>query len=164
MRFFQSMELSLFHSRKIAIRTWFCNCPQYLCLFRIVVEYSPSIQDPGKMLVLPNLSDQCFSCQPIRWHPHAPIKITFFHDVQRDIPSWEPSPNQVATRFSHIPFPITILRKDDHTDSVQEERLGLPYWTMIQAIFCRGGRIHMCGHSDVGIFKNLGATSIFTWV
>ena len=30
-------------------------------------------------------------------------------------------------------FPI-VLPKDDRTDSVQEEQLGLPYWTMIQAI------------------------------
>ena len=36
------------------IRTWFCNCPQYLCLFGILVECTPSIHDPGKMLVLPN--------------------------------------------------------------------------------------------------------------
>ena len=26
------------------------------------------------------------------------------------------------------------MPKDDHTDSVQEEQLGLPYWTMILAI------------------------------
>ena len=31
-------------------------------------------------------------------------------------------------------FPITVLPEDDHLDSVQEERLGLPYWTMILAI------------------------------
>ena len=36
------------------IQTWFCDCPQYLCLFHIVFEYSPSIHDQGKMLVLPN--------------------------------------------------------------------------------------------------------------
>ena len=40
--------------QKFAIRTWFCSCPQYLCLFCIVFEYIPSTHDPGKMLVLPN--------------------------------------------------------------------------------------------------------------
>ena len=40
--------------KKIAIQTWFCNCPQYLCSFAIVVECIPSTHDPGKMLVLPN--------------------------------------------------------------------------------------------------------------
>ena len=31
-------------------------------------------------------------------------------------------------------FPITVLPKDDRTDFAREERLGLPYWTMILAI------------------------------
>ena len=35
-----------------AIRTWFCNCPQYLCLFHIVFEYIPSTHDQGKKLIL----------------------------------------------------------------------------------------------------------------
>ena len=39
--------------RKFALRTWFCNCPQYLCLFDIVVECIPSRHDPGKMLDSP---------------------------------------------------------------------------------------------------------------
>ena len=51
---FVVMEVFLLLQRKFWIQTWFCNCPQYLCLFRIVVECSPSINDPGKMLVLPN--------------------------------------------------------------------------------------------------------------
>ena len=29
---------------------------------------------------------------------------------------------------------------------------------------CRGRRIQMSGHSDLGIFSNFGASSIFTWV
>ena len=51
--YFEEMVISLLHPRKFAIRTWFCNCPQYLGLLRIVVEYTPSIRDQGKMLVLP---------------------------------------------------------------------------------------------------------------
>ena len=70
----RSMEVFQFRQRKFVIQTWLCNCPQYLCLFHIVVECSPSIHDQGKMLVLPNrllcwvisTSDQCFvSFQPI---------------------------------------------------------------------------------------------------
>ena len=49
-----SMEAFLFLPRKFAIQTWLCNCPQYFCLFHIVFEFSPSIHDQGKMLVLPN--------------------------------------------------------------------------------------------------------------
>ena len=33
--------------------------------------------------------------------------------------------------FSQIAFSIIVLPKDDRTDFFQEERLGLPYWTMI---------------------------------
>ena len=50
----QSMEAFLFSPLKFAIRTWFCNGPQYLCLFNIVFECIPSIHDQGKMLVLSN--------------------------------------------------------------------------------------------------------------
>ena len=70
------------------------------------------------------------------------------------LPIWKPSPNRTFTRFSQIAFPIIVLPKDDHTDFAQEERLGLPYWTMISAI-CRGRRIQMSRHSDLGILNNL---------
>ena len=51
---FEGMVISLITPQKFAIRTWFCNCLQYLCLFHIVIEYIPSFHDQGKMLVLPN--------------------------------------------------------------------------------------------------------------
>ena len=56
------------------------------------------------------------------------------HNEQRDIPNLEFSPSHVSVRFSQIAFPTTVLPTDDHTDSFQEERLGLPCWTMILAI------------------------------
>ena len=70
-------------------------------------------------------------------------------------PIWNFLPIHVSIGLSQIPFPIIVLPKDDHTDFAQEERLGLPYWTMILAILCRGRRIQMSGHSDLGIFNNL---------
>ena len=33
--------------------------------------------------------------------------------------------------FSQIAFPNIVLPKDDHKDFAQEERMGLPCWTMI---------------------------------
>ena len=57
------------------------------------------------------------------------------HDVRISSPNWKPSPNRISIAFSQIAFPITVLLKDDHTDVVQEERTGLPYWTMIWAIY-----------------------------
>ena len=67
-------------------------------------------------------------------HPHTQIRIILFHDGQRDIPNLEFSPIHVSIGLSQIAFPIIVLPKDDHTDFAQEERLGLPYWTMILAI------------------------------
>ena len=66
------------------------------------------------------------------------------------------SPSHVSIGFSHIAFPIIVLPKDDHTDSVQEEQLGLPYWTMIQAIcVVADDSKQMSGHSELGTFNNL---------
>ena len=53
---------------------------------------------------------------------------------QISIPNSEPSPNRTSIGFSQIAFPITVLPKDDRTDLAQEERLGLPCWTMIWVI------------------------------
>ena len=55
----------------------------------------------------------------------------FFHDAQKDIHNLEFSPSHVSIGFSQIAFSTIVLPKDDHTDFFQEERLGLPYWTMI---------------------------------
>ena len=46
----------------------------------------------------------------------------------------ELSPSLASIGFSQLAFPTTVLPKDDHINFVQRERLGLPYWTMIQAI------------------------------
>ena len=106
---FEGMVVSLLTPRKFAIRTWFCNCPQYLCSFGIVVECIPSIHDQGKMLVLPNqllycvlstLDQDFVSVQPILCHPRTQIRIILFHDVQRDIPNLEFSPSHVSIGFS----------------------------------------------------------------
>ena len=138
--YFEGMVISQLLPRKFAIRTWFCNCPQYFCLLHIVVECSPSTHDPRKMLVLPNrllcrvisTSDQDFvSFQPIFMSSTYIDKNNSFHNVQSDIPNLEFSPSHVSIGFSQIAFPIIVLPKDDRKDSFREERLGLPNWTMI---------------------------------
>ena len=79
--------------------------------------------------------DQCaVSFQPILSHPHTQIRILLFHDEQRDIPNLEFSPSHASIGCSQIVFFIIVLPKDDRTNSAHEERLGLPYWTMILAI------------------------------
>ena len=73
-------------------------------------------------------------------------------------------PNGVPIELSQIAFPIIVLPEDDRTDSFREERLDLPYWTMILAICVVGRQIQISGHSDFGIFNNVDASSILTCV
>ena len=62
------------------------------------------------------------------------IRITLFRSVRISILSLETfSQPYFKKGISQIAFPITVLPKDDRTDFAQEERLGLPYWTMILA-------------------------------
>ena len=43
-------------------------------------------------------------------------------------------PDRVPKELSRIAFSVIVLPEDDRTDSLREERLGPPYWTMISAI------------------------------
>ena len=76
----------------------------------------------------------CVSCQPDLYHPLTQTKIVVFLGKRMSIPNLEHFPNRIPIELSRIAFPTIILPKDDHADFVQEERLGLPYWTMIWAI------------------------------
>ena len=96
-------------------------------------------------------------------HPRTQIRTTLFHGVRISIPSWKPSPNRSSIGFSQIAFPTTVLPKDDRTDSAQEERLDLPYWTMIWAICVVVDESKCLDIPFFGIFNNFGASSIFTW-
>ena len=62
------------------------------------------------------------------------MRIFLFNGVRINIPTLELSPNRALIGFFQIAFPIIVLPKHDRTDFAQEERLGLPYWTMFQAI------------------------------
>ena len=82
--------------------------------------------------VLPTVA--AFGCFSHQGRAAIVWRIILLHGVRISFPSWKPSPNRVPIELSQIAFPIIVLPKDDHTDSAQEERLDLPYWTMILAI------------------------------
>ena len=82
-----------------------------------------------------------------------------FSRLTKNIPSLKLSPHRISMELSQIVVPTILLPEDDRTDSFREERLDLPYWTMILAI-CVLRRIQMSGHSDFGIFNNFEASSI----
>ena len=116
------------------------------------------------MLVLPNqllcqevsTTEQDFvSFQPILCHPHTQIRIILFHDVHRDIPNLEFSPSHVSIGFSQIAFPIIVLPKDDRTDFLSRGTTGSSILDHDLGHLCRGRRIQMSGHSDLGIFNNM---------
>ena len=56
------------------------------------------------------------------------------HDAQIHGPNQEIFFNRAPKFLSQIAIPTTILPKDDKRNFVQEQRLGLPKWTMIKAI------------------------------
>ena len=64
-------------------------------------------------------------------------------------------PIRFPIELSQIAFPTTILPKDDHTDSLREERLGLQYWTKISAICVVVDESKCLDTPICGIFKNL---------
>ena len=55
-------------------------------------------------------------------------------------------PNRVPKELSQIALPVVVLPEDDRTDSFREERLDLPYWTMIWAI-CAS--VDVCKYLDI---------------
>ena len=125
----------LFWSVKIAIRTWFCNCQQYLffishCLW-VHAKFSWSRKD-----------------------------TSLFRGVRTGIPNWKPSPNLAAVGFSQIASHNCPAKKWPYRfrsrGTIGSSKLDL------DLDLCHGGRIQMSGFSDFFDFSNnLWAPSIF---
>ena len=87
----------------------------------------------------------------------------FFHGVRTSIPIWQHSPNHASKFFSNClsqnspakGWPYRFCWRRTTGSSILVHDLGHS---------CRGGRIQMSGHSDLGIFNNFGTSSIFSWV
>ena len=170
---FEGLVVSLLPPLKFAIQTWFCNCQQYFGLFRIDVECSPSIHDQGKMLVLPNrllcwvifTSDQDFvSFQPIFMSSTYTDKNNPFSRCAKRHSQFgifsQPCFSRIFSNcLSHNSptkgWPYRFRSRGTTGSSILDHDLGH---------LCLGRRIQMSGHSDLGIFNNLWASSIFTRV
>ena len=80
--------------RRSWIRTCFCNCPQYLWSFRILVECNRNKRGQGRMLLAkidffhqycPPTLGQCFvSSKPVLNHPNTQTTIVLFLGSQSD--------------------------------------------------------------------------------
>ena len=106
-------------------------CPKELSR-SLILSQSCNVVNPGKIFHSNSADSPLMSSKSL--FPHTQIRIILSHDERRDIPNLEFSTIHVSIRLSQIAFPMIVLLKDDHTDFVQEERQGLPYWTMILAI------------------------------
>ena len=157
--------------RNFWIQTWFCTCPKSLCLFHIVLEITRSFPDRGKVLVLPNQRlSWVFSTLGLCSVSFQLISSTY---TDKNRPSSrltnkhsqfgtfsQPCSNRTFTNcLSHNSpakgWPYRFLSRGTTGSSILDNDLGH---------LCRGRRIQMSGHSDFGIFNNLWASSIFTWV
>ena len=119
----------------------------YLCTISLLIWHSLWVQpkytwsrndvgSPSQSLPWEfSKSVPCFLfCLPVWYRPHTRVRKVLLLGWQKNIPSLKLFPNHVPIELSQIAFHIRVLPKVIHTDSFREERLGLPYWTMILAI------------------------------
>ena len=100
----------------------------------------------------------------ILWLAYTHLSTCKVCDLQMSIDNLELVPNRIPIELSRIAFPTIVLPKADRTDFAQEERLGLPCWTMILATFVSVNVSKISGHSDFWLFNNDAASSILIWV
>ena len=154
----EGMEVFLFRPRKFAIRTWFCNCSQYLCLFwhcRVGSPKSASLLSSfhigSRFCFFPaNFLPSTYTDKnnPFWWCTKRHSQFGIFSQPRFNwIFSHRLSHNSPAKRW-----PYRLRSRGTNGSSILDHDLGH---------LCRGRRIQMSGHSDLGIFNNLWASSIF---
>ena len=139
-----SRMLQVFPQQKSWIRTYLCSLPQHRYSFlhsqRVQPKYTWSRNDVG--------SPRSTSFMRI-------IQVRFMFSVlpaSLITSTYTDKHSQFRTERSQIAFPIVVLTEGVRTDSFRKERLAF----MLDHDFghlCRGRRIQMSGHSDLGIFE-----------
>ena len=145
----------------------FCNCRQYLCLFRTSVECTPSTRGQRMMLVLPNrlvsseLSslDRCFvSFQPVlcraRTEKNGPLS-RFTNNHSQFGTFSQPCSSRNLSNCLYQKATVQICASRTTGSSMLDHDLGH---------LCSGRRIQKSGQSDFIIFNNVSASSILNWV
>ena len=137
------------------IQTYFCICPQYLCLFDILFECNPNKRGQGMMSGRPKSTSfrSTFHIESMFCFFPANLMSSTYTDknspflgLRMNMPKLELFPVRIPRELSRIVFPIVVLPKDDRTDFAQDERLDLPYWTTIWAV---------CVSVDVSIYLDI---------
>ena len=129
------------------------------CTFSL--STTPNLRGRGMMLVLPD--QRCFirifqvgfmfSVSPaiLVSSTYTDKNSPFAHLTKRHS-QFGTFPNRILMELFQIAFPRIVLPKNDRTGSFLEERLGLPYWTMILAI---------CASVDVPKYQDILTLDFF---
>ena len=155
---FPIMVISQLLLRKFWIQTWFCNCPQYLCLFQIALSTAQIYMIKERFWYIGLMF--CFFPANLMSSTYTDKNYPFSRCTNKHSQLETFSQPYFSWTFSQIAFPIIVLPKDDHTDFAQEERLCLPYWTMIWAICVVVDASKCLDTLILEIFHNFGASSI----
>ena len=96
--------------------------------------------------------DRCYvSFEPVLYRPHTQTRVVFFLGF----------PDRVPVGFSQIAFPMTVLLEDDRYRFRSRGKTGSFMLDHDLGHLCRGRRLQISGHSDFGIFSNVGASFHF---
>ena len=136
---------------KFVIRTLFSVHQQLFRSNCIHVECVPNICRHRMMFFLQNHPTSSIAST---WDSHS---ASFWCRPRAPILCFS---NRIPMRLFSVSFPKIIQQVGDHPDFVQEELLGLQCWPKVWGHLCGDGRMHSPGHSDFGIFSNVGACSI----
>ena len=169
-------ELDNFSNRSCgnsAIRTWFCDYQQYLCLFHIVFACNPSKHDQGIDVGSPKSSSL--------WSTFHVGSIFCFFQFSL-MSSTYTDKNNPLSRCTNKTFPIRnffpilcLNRIFSNCLSHNGPAKGWPYRFRSRGTtgsymldhdldhLCLGRRIHISGHSDFGIFSNFVSIIQCNW-
>ena len=167
---FPSMVIFQLLRLKFWIETWFCNCQQYPCLFHIVFEYIPRYTWSRNDVGSPK-STSLFSTFHIgSMFCFFPANLMSSTYRDKNNPFWrctnkhsqletfsQPCCNRIFLNcFSHNSpakgWPYRFHSRGTTGSSTLDHDLGH---------LCFGRRIQMSGHSNFGIFNNVGASISF---
>ena len=148
------------------IRTCSCNCPQHLGSFRTLVERKPKSSRNDVGTPKSTSFSSTFHIGSMSYlFPASFMSSTYtdknspFSRLANKQSHFGTFSNRVPKELSRTAFPIKVAPEDDRTDFPQEERLGLPCWTMIFAICASVDGSKYLDILTWIIFNNDGASS-----
>ena len=148
--------------RKIGTRTFFCT--RFVRLAFALKNLSTLDQVTTKVFPTP----QCF----INF-VHMGSKLWFFLAIVMSS-TYTDRKRPCSVSPIHFPEELLFMEKNGLLIAIRQRVSAqvpfeathkvLQYCALTRAILCRGRRVHMSGHLELGSFNKAGASSISTWV